>query len=135
MSRDRPRYRWLEVGIALRRVATFERDRNIAGLLQALDSPLSRDTLTVAGEAARALARLDERRAIPAICAVLKTRSRCARWQAAIALREFDDEAAVRSLEAAVDDDFRVVRAIAAEALAEFGGGDMSHLRRLAASD
>jgi len=121
---------------ALARVHRYEAEGNAAGLIGELDSEFELGLLSVAGLAARALARLGDPRYAKHIRPLVRANSPFARFGALIALRELHDAETLPLALAALSDDEPGVRAAAAKTVALLGGpSERGAVAEIAASD
>jgi HEAT repeat protein len=121
---------------ALWRVRQYEAERNAAGLIRELESEFELGLLSVAGRAARALARLGDPRHAERIRPLVRAKSAGARFDALIALRELHDAETLPLALAALSDNESMVRAAAAETVAHLGGPtERGAVAEIAASD
>jgi HEAT repeat protein len=128
---DKQRYR-----DALGRVRRYEAERNAAGLISELESEFEHGPVSVAGQAARALARLGDPRYADRIRPLVRATSASARFDALMALRELHDAETLPLALVALSDNDSIVRAAAAKAIAHLGGpNERGAVAEIAASD
>jgi HEAT repeat protein len=121
---------------ALARIESLEEDRNFPGLIRELDNLLGAGRVTIAGEAARALGRIGDPRAVEYLAPLVEHSSSDLREGAAIALGDIGDRSAAPALIRALDDPSMVVRGLAAKSLGRIGASEsVERLYRVSTGD
>jgi HEAT repeat protein len=117
-------------------VRRYEAERNAAGLIRELESEYEHGILSVAGRAARALARLGDPRYADHIRPLVRAKSANARFDALVALHELRDVETLPLALAALSDSESGVRAAAAKTVAILAGPtERGAVAEIAASD
>lgn len=111
-----------DVGVEWIRTQHLRDDRNIAGLLQQLDSPLQTTRgSSVREAAAKALGELGEATAVPRLLELASDSNERVRFEVMVALGRIGDPRALAALIRALDDTDRVVRLVAVRSLGQLG--------------
>ena len=116
------------------RIAALQNDRNVAGLIQMLDSDVRGATKysIVRGDAAAALGRIGDPRAIPYVTAMRHDPEEMVRFNVMWALGRLNTKEVEDALREGMTDESALVRMTAAEALGIVGAVDAIPLLRVA---
>lgn len=121
---------------AVRQLQQLEAERNVIGLIHELENPLERGVLSIAGMAARALARNGDDRVLKHLLPLLRHSSPNVRMDTVRALGELGDKDAVLALISALHDSSTTVRDLSIRALGQLEAREaVEPLRAIASSN